>query len=132
MRNLHDVDVNLLLPTLPGDRDELAEGEIYLDSTTCDDDHWAHCVKWARDHPHSRVKAANELLEAERPRPCPKITQTAWDQFSTMIHSKCHYVSSKTVEHLVRIFGGADETQCTWNASTRSLRLAESLLTPGA
>ena len=56
------------------------EGEIYLDSITCDDDHWTHCVTWARNHPH-RVKAANELPESDRPRPCSKIAKAAWEQF---------------------------------------------------
>ena len=104
----------------------IAEGEICLDSIKLDDDHWPHCVQWARDHPH-RVKATNELPEAERPRPCP--THSARDQFSAMIHSKCHYIPSKSVEHLVRIFGGADLIRALVSDDIRTVSLPETKCT---
>ena len=66
---------------------------------------------------------------AERPRPCPKIAQTKWDQFSAMIHSKCHYIPSKTVEQLVRIFGGADLIRALVEADIHTVSLPETKCT---
>ena len=102
------------------------------------------------------MKAANELPEADRPRPCTKINKMAWKHFSDMLRSKCQGIPSKTVENLVRVFGGADLLNAlveadirtmpaflkpnslpssfqfqTWNGSTRNLHLEMSQPTPG-
>ena len=42
-----------------------------------------------------------------------------------MIHSKCHYIPSKTVEHLVHIFGGADLIRALVEADIRTVSLPE-------
>ena len=61
----------------PSTRDgtELQEGELYLDNLACDDDQWPKMVKWALTHKKQRVKSANEVPEAEHPKPCIKVKQ---------------------------------------------------------
>ena len=78
---------------------------------------WTQCVKWARNHPQ-RVKAANELPEADRPRPCTKINKTALKHFSDMLRSKCP-----------GIFGGADLLNALVEADIRTTSLPETKLT---
>ena len=46
-----------------------------------------------------------------------------------MIHSKCHHVPFKTVENLVRVFGGADLINALVEADIRTVNLPETKLT---
>lgn len=81
-------------------------------------------MQWALAHPE-RAKAANELPEAERPRPCIKIPSSVYNQFSDMISSKTRYVPSKTVENLVQIFGGSDLLRALVAADIKVINLPE-------
>ena len=57
------------------------------------------------------------------------MAKAAWKQFSGMINSKCHHVPSKTVENLVRIFGGAELISALVEADIRTDSLPETKLT---
>ena len=78
-----------------------------LDNLHVDDDQWPKMVKWALPHKH-RVKSANEVPEAERPKGCIKINKDTVDTFSQMLRDRLPGIPANTIANLVRIFGGAD------------------------
>ena len=78
---------------------------MYLDNLACDDDQWPKTVKWTQKQ---RVRAANELPEDERPKPCIKVKQEAVTSFSQMLRDRCPGIPANTITNLVRIFGAAD------------------------
>ena len=80
---------------------------MYLDNLACEDDQWPKMVKWALHH-KQRVKSANEVPEAERPKPCIKVKQETVDSVSQMLRDRCPGIPENTVTNLVNIFGASD------------------------
>ena len=64
-------------------------------------------VKWALTHKQG-VKSANEVPEAERPKPCIKAKQETVDGFSQMLRDRCPGIPASTITNLVKIFGASD------------------------
>ena len=113
------------------DGTELQEHEIYLDNITCDDDQWVRCVEWARKHPQ-RVKAANELREADRPKPCIKSKQDAMRHFSEMLRDRCKEgIPAQAVNNLVKVFGAADLINAVVASDIHTVHLPDMKLTAG-
>ena len=96
-----------IAPPSTRDGTELQEGELYLDNLICDDDQWPKMVKWALTQ-KQRVKSANEVLEAERPKPRIKVKQEKVDGFSQMLRDRCPGIPANTITNLVKIFGASD------------------------
>ena len=67
-------------------------------------------VKWALTH-KQRVKSANEVPEAKRPKPCIiRTSKKQWtpDGFSQMLRDRCPGILANTITNLVKIFGASD------------------------